>query len=268
MRRPAAVVTAGLLWTCAVTAQEVATKPPQTQIVVIRVLDPSVTPIREAPVEVTPLAAAPESTKTDANGKVQLRLKPGAYTLSVKVGGFKQYAKQITVTESRNPQEISAVLEVPVGDRVFVEGPPVPPEKDALEILSPVGSYAVTLRKLQDMTRKTIVVHGPHTNQDERYEGVELAELLRWYGAPVGQQLRGAALADYVVATGSDGYKAVFSLAEIDPSFHPGDVLVADTMNGKPLDAHSGPFRLVVTEDQRPARGVRNLVSLEVKTAQ
>ena len=28
-----------------------------------------------------------------------------------------------------------------------------------------------------------------------------------------------------------------------------------------------GPFRLIVTEDKRPARSVRNLVSLEVKTA-
>jgi hypothetical protein len=40
---------------------------------------------------------------------------------------------------------------------------------------------------------------------------------------------------------------------------------VADTMDGKPLDAHSGPLRLVSTEDTRPARGVRNLVRLEVK---
>lgn len=128
-------------------------------------------------------------------------------------------------------------------------------------ILSPLGSSTVTLRKLQDMTRKTVAVHDPHSNQDEKYEGVELAGLLRWYGAPAGKQLRGAALADYVVATGSDGYKAVFSLAEIDPSFHPGDVLVADTMDGKPLDAHTGPFRLVATKDQRSARTVRNLVS-------
>jgi hypothetical protein len=39
-------------------------------------------------------------------------------------------------------------------------------------------------------------------------------------------------------------------------------------MNGKPLDAHSEPFKLVVTEDKRPARSVRNLVSLELKTAE
>ena len=79
--------------------------------------------------------------------------------------------------------------------------------------------------------------------------------------------MRGKALSGYIVATGSDGYRAVLALAEIDPSFHPGEVLVADAMNGKPLDAHSGPFKLVVTEDKRPARSVRNLVSLELKMA-
>jgi hypothetical protein len=68
------------------------------------------------------------------------------------------------------------------------------------------------------------------------------------------------------VATGSDGYKAVLALGEVDPSFHPGEVLVADTMDGKPLDAHSGPFKLVVTEDKRPARSVRNLASIELKS--
>lgn len=44
------------------------------------------------------------------------------------------------------------------------------------------------------------------------------------------------------------------------------EVLVANTMNGAPL-APSGPFKLVVTEDKRPARWVRNLVSIELKFA-
>jgi hypothetical protein len=69
-----------------------------------------------------------------------------------------------------------------------------------------------------------------------------------------------------VVATGSDGYKAILALAEAEPDFHPGDVIVADTMDGKPLDAKIGPFRLVVSEDRRPARSVRNLVSVELKS--
>ena len=43
--------------------------------------------------------------------------------------------------------------------------------------------------------------------------------------------------------------------------------LIADEMDAKPLDAANGPFKLVVTEDKRPARCVHNLVSIELKTA-
>ena len=67
------------------------------------------------------------------------------------------------------------------------------------------------------------------------------------------------ALANYVVATGSDGYQAVITLAEIDPSLYSGELIVADEMNAKPLDEPSGPVKLVVTEDKRPARAVPNL---------
>ena len=113
----------------------------------------------------------------------------------------------------------------------------------------------------------TVTIHNSHTNADETYSGVRLSDLLTRLGSPLGSELRGKALANYIVAAGSDGYKAVLALGEVDPSFHPGEVLVADTMDGKPLDAHSGPFKLVVTEDKRPARSVRNLVSIEWKEA-
>ena len=124
---------------------------------------------------------------------------------------------------------------------------------------------AITLVDLKAMPHVT--VHNSHTNADETYSGVRLADLLTKVGAPLGSELHGEALANYVVATGSDGYKAVLALGEIDPSFHPGEVLVADSMDGKPLDAHSGPFKLVVTEDKRPARSVRNLTTIELKSA-
>lgn len=82
----------------------------------------------------------------------------------------------------------------------------------------------------------------------------------------MGDKLRGKALAQYIVASGTDGYQTVLALGEVDPSFHPGEVVVADTMDGQPLDAHSGPLKLVVTEDKHPARSVRNLVEIELKT--
>jgi hypothetical protein len=126
----------------------------------------------------------------------------------------------------------------------------------------------ISLDSLHSLPHKTVTVHNPHTNADETYSGVPLIELLKQVGAPVGHDVHGKALSEYIVATGSDGYKAVLALAEVEPDFHPGDVLVTDTVDGKPLDAKSGPFKLVVTEDKRPARSVHNLVSVEIKTAE
>jgi hypothetical protein len=52
----------------------------------------------------------------------------------------------------------------------------------------------------------------------------------------------------------------------MDPSFHTGAVLIADAMNGNPLDAHSDRLKLVAAEDQRPARSVPNLTNIERKS--
>jgi hypothetical protein len=130
------------------------------------------------------------------------------------------------------------------------------------------STVKISASDLKAMPHITASFHNAHTNAEEMYSGVRMADLLSKLGAPLGNELRGAALSSYIVATGSDGYRAVLALAEVDPSFHPGEVLVADAMNGKSLDEHSGPLKLVVTEDKRPARSVRNLVSIELKLAQ
>jgi hypothetical protein len=112
----------------------------------------------------------------------------------------------------------------------------------------------------------TITVHNGHTNAAETYSGVPLDTLLAKVGAPLGKELRGAAMTSYLIATGSDGYSVVLSLAEVDPSFHAGQVLVVDTRDGKPLGSY-GPFQLIVSDDKRPARWVHNLVSIAVQRA-
>ena len=137
----------------------------------------------------------------------------------------------------------------------------------ALKVQNGGQQTGVTIDALKPLPHKTVTVHNPHENADETYSGVLLIELLKQV-APVGKDVPGKALSEYIVATGSDGYKAVLALAEVEPDFHPGDVLVADTLDGKPLDAKIGPFRLVVRDDKRPARSVRNLVSVELKSAE
>jgi DMSO/TMAO reductase YedYZ molybdopterin-dependent catalytic subunit len=125
----------------------------------------------------------------------------------------------------------------------------------------------LTLAELKKMPRKTLSVVNPHDKKTETYEGVLLEELLKKAGVAQGEKLRGAVLATYVIAEAEDGYRVVFSLAELDSGILESNVMVADTMDGAPLAPQQGPFRIVAPLEKRPARWVRILKSITVVRA-
>jgi hypothetical protein len=98
------------------------------------------------------------------------------------------------------------------------------------------------------------------------FRGVPVRALATSLGAPEGEALKGPALATVILVTASDGYRVVLGLAEIDPGTGARRAILADSVSGAPLDAHQGPFRLVVDGDKRPARSARNVVSVAIKT--
>ena len=116
---------------------------------------------------------------------------------------------------------------------------------------------------LAALPHKSVSVFNAHSKADETYSGVPLADLLSKVGVPLGESVRGKVFLTGVVASGVDGYGVLYSLAEVDPSIHTGDVIVADTVDGKKLDK-DGAFKMVSSEERRPARWVRNLASLSV----
>jgi len=154
----------------------------------------------------------------------------------------------------------------------FADTPPTPgpataaapsPPKETV-IVGPTGkSLVITPAVLADLGRAeaTMINHSqPHT-----YEGVRLTELLRLVGAPTGARLHADADRDYLVITGGDKFRAVFSLAETDGSVQRHAVILADHMDGAPLTAHDAPYRVVVDGDQKPARSVYAVTRIEVK---
>lgn len=118
---------------------------------------------------------------------------------------------------------------------------------------------------LAALPHKTVTVHNEHTKADETYSGVPLIDLLVQLGLPA--KPHGKDLALYLVAIGADGYRVVYSAAEVNPDVHDATVLVADSEGGKPIAA-DGPLKLVATGEARPARWVRNLVGVRVLAAQ
>ncbi len=98
-------------------------------------------------------------------------------------------------------------------------------------------------------------------------EGVSLAALLRAANALPAEPLRGPRLADYVLVAARDGYRALYSLAELEPTLGNHRVLLVDRCEGKPLDADDGPLRLIAPDESRPARWVRQVQSITVVSA-
>jgi hypothetical protein len=107
-----------------------------------------------------------------------------------------------------------------------------------------------------------------HENPAATYEGVTLGAILERAGVPRGEKLRGPGLRAIVVITATDGYKVAFTVAETDPAFNDRLILLADKKDGKPLPEKEGPFRIVIPAEKRPARWIRNVKTIAIKTVE
>lgn len=107
----------------------------------------------------------------------------------------------------------------------------------------------------------TVTVEG----KTATYRGVPLATLLDRVGAPLGKALHGPELRDVVLVCAADGYAAALALAEADPMERKSQILLADEADGRPLGDKQGHYRLVVEGDQRGARLVRMVTTIELR---
>jgi DMSO/TMAO reductase YedYZ molybdopterin-dependent catalytic subunit len=140
-------------------------------------------------------------------------------------------------------------------------------EKTSRVVLSVGGEVArpltLTAQELSRLPRQTI--HAKDRDGKEvEFEGVPVVAVLKAAGVKFGSDLRGPALANYLVVEAADGYRAVFSLPEIDPDFTDHIILLADRRDGKPLGGNEGPLRVVVLGEKRQTRWVRQVVALKV----
>jgi len=248
----------------ALPAQQTPTTP-----VTIRVTDPSGAGIPHAQIRLVPSPEnAPATLETDDHGGLSISLKAGCYALSVSEQGFTTNIRPIDVRipegQPRVSQIVPVVLEVGRGGGVEVYAPV---EGSLLLAAYPYHlPLVLSPADFRALPHTTVTVHNGHTDAAETYSGVSLASLLGKVNAPLGKELHREAMTSYLIATGSDGYSVALSLAEVDPSFHEGQVIVADTRDGQPL-GKNGPFQLIVTDDKRPARWVHNLISITLQRA-
>jgi hypothetical protein len=114
------------------------------------------------------------------------------------------------------------------------------------------------------MTRRSLKVKD-HEGRETVFDGVLVADILKKAGVRQGKELRGEFLSWYLVVDAADGYRVIFSLPELDEVFTDRIVLLADRKDGKPLSEREGPFRIVVPDEKRAARWVRQVVSLTIR---
>lgn len=138
--------------------------------------------------------------------------------------------------------------------------PPAPPSTTlALTVDGKTTTFSVA--ELSAMTQKTVSVHNEHTKIDESYSGVPLGDLLAKAGFTSTKATQRKMLRSYLKVEGTDKYWVLYSVTEVLASEHKGDVIVAISVDGKPLGA-DGELKLVSTEDAKPQRWVRNLTSI------
>ncbi len=125
---------------------------------------------------------------------------------------------------------------------------------------------AISAATLQSLPHQEIAATDEH-GVTAHYRGVAIRDVLTKGGVPAGTAIRGKVMTRYVVVEASDGYRALFSLFELDPADIDRTVLIADTRDGVPLPAHDGPLQLIVPGDKRDARWVRQVTALDVEDA-
>ena len=131
------------------------------------------------------------------------------------------------------------------------------------EVTTPLTITAADLHQFP----QTTVIRKDKDGNDHTYSGVLLSDILKKAGATMGAELKGKNLTKYLLIEASDNYHVVFALAELDKNFTDRMIILTDQIDGKPLPSSDGPFRVIVQDEKKPARCIRQVISMKVVAA-
>ena len=97
------------------------------------------------------------------------------------------------------------------------------------------------------------------------FRGVLLTDVLAKVKTPTGEAFNKTVASYYLVVEAADGYKAIFSWPEVDPSFTDRKLYIVTRRDGMPLSHKDGPFELIVPGEKRYSRWVRQVKTLRVE---
>ena len=143
--------------------------------------------------------------------------------------------------------------------------PPLRAQSTDIVVDNGTASRTLTETELEALPQDTIHASA-HGGPVQTFIGPELGAVLALGGVHL-DSLRGKAMAQYVVIEARDQYRAVLAIAELTPDFTTRHVILARLTDGKPIGADYGPWRLIVEGDLRPARWVRQVSAIRLRTA-
>jgi DMSO/TMAO reductase YedYZ molybdopterin-dependent catalytic subunit len=129
------------------------------------------------------------------------------------------------------------------------------------EVTAPLALTSADLQKFNQVA----VTRKDRDAKDHTYSGALLSDILQKAGVTMAAQLKGENLSKYLWVEASDGYQVIFALAELDKSFTDRLIILADKMDGKPLPAGDGPFRIIVQDEKKPARCIKQVTSMRIQ---
>jgi hypothetical protein len=137
-----------------------------------------------------------------------------------------------------------------------------------LTVQSEAGKQVVLNRSDLEALPHVKVNAAEHGASPVEFEGVNLRSVLEKGGVSFGDSMKGKRLANCLLVEAADGYRAVIALPEMDPAFTDKQIVLAFLRDGKPLGEKEGPYRVVIPDEKRMARWVRQVTTLKIVEVQ
>jgi hypothetical protein len=126
------------------------------------------------------------------------------------------------------------------------------------------ATKTLTPSEFKALPHVSVNVHNAHSGKDETYSGVAVKDLLAMVEPAKGEGPKVSSNMIVVIASATDNFHVAITLCDTNPDCRNGQAIVADVQDGEPIKT-DGAFKLILTEDKKPARWARNLTSLTVK---
>jgi len=127
------------------------------------------------------------------------------------------------------------------------------------------ASTVLSVEDLMKLPQVKITVRDGHTGKDVKFSGPLVSDVLAKGGLVASPETHSLILHSTIVATGADGFYALYSAGEVEPGFSSAKPILAIMRFDLPNTA-GGLIQIVDPQDIKPSRWVNGLTTLSVMT--